>query len=156
MTNRYLYSLFIASFAFTAACAVHAQTMPPPPPTLDYFELKQKSVDPTLVSAPSPVMPTEATRSGYCCVDFDISAAGKAVSVKTSYCSEDLFRVAAITSVRDAEFTPAKVGGVRRMSEGHSFDVTFKKEDYNGVLKPSADGKLTRAALDAGIALCPF
>lgn len=123
---------------------------------MDYFELKQDSVDPSLVSAPSPVMPTEATQSGYCCVDFDISAQGKAVSIKTSYCSEDLFRTAAITSVGEAEFTPAKVGGVRRLSQGHSFDVTFKKEDYQGVLKPSADGRMTRAALDAGMALCPF
>lgn len=134
-----------------------AQVGPPPnlPPSTDFFELKQEATDPGLISAPSPVMPAQAVQSGYCCVDFDIGADGKARNTVASYCSEPLFEANALSSVNDAEFSPATIGGVRRLSRGHSFDVTFKKKDVNGVLKPSADGRLTQTAIDSGTALCP-
>lgn len=120
------------------------------------MDLKRDVKDPSLITAPSPIMPDTALQSGYCCVDFDIGTEGRAVNTKASYCSEPLFTTAAINAVERAEFTPATIGGVRRMSDGHSFDVTFKKEDVNGVIKPSADGRLTQSAVDSGLALCPY
>lgn len=145
---------FVSLLTFGGIAA--AQSAPPPPmPTLDFLNLKQEIIDPGLLSAPAPIMPAEATRSGYCCVAFDISASGRAVNIKADYCSEPLFETAAKNSVGLAEFSPAQIGGVRRISEGHSFDVTFKKEDVSGVIKPSADGKLTQSAIDNNRALCP-
>lgn len=139
------------------ATTAHTQLGPPPTmPSMDYIvDLKRDTVDPKLLRAPSPEMPMDATRSGYCCVDFDIDASGKAVTIKPSFCSEALFKVNAVKAVSGAEFSPAQVGGVRRRSDGHSFDIVFKKEDVNGLIKPSADGRLTEQTARNGTSMCP-
>jgi len=83
-----------------------------------------------------PQMPPRADRSGHCKVEFDVTAEGQPMNVRTSYCTQSLYSRPTIKSVQRWKFNPRIENGRPVGRKGLSNVVRFNLMDERGNLIP--------------------
>ena len=83
-----------------------------------------------------PMMPTNATRSGWCDLDFDVGIDGRTRDVVATTCSDPVFTDAATRSVEQWRYQPRIFDGEIVPRFGMSSRVTFRLHDATGQVIP--------------------
>ncbi len=96
--------------------------------------------DAELIKSASPVMPSAAEASGYCCVKFNVLTSGQTANVRHSYCTNHLFAKSAENAVSQWLYNPAKAKGAAVMRRGMSTQITFVLAESNGTIIPGRTG----------------
>ncbi|PHR91370.1 MAG: hypothetical protein COA69_12740 [Robiginitomaculum sp.] len=83
-----------------------------------------------------PRMPYAVYRSGFCCMLVDVDKTGVPTLVKTSFCSENMFKRTSIRSVKKWRFEPANIKGTPVSTTRQPFLVTYRFFNSRGRLVP--------------------
>jgi len=100
---------------------------------------KQKKPDeitPTRKITAAPKMPSNARRSGFCCMVYDVNAEGLPENVATSFCNKSKFRKPSIKAIQKWRFNPAIANGLNVRANNQSRIMTFQLTDQNGLIIP--------------------
>ena len=90
-----------------------------------------------------PLMPSNATRSGYCCLEIDINEKGLPTDIETSYCTEEKFAQPSINAAQNWKFATAVIAGNRISWENDINLVTYMLSDEAGNFIPDPEGRLS-------------
>jgi len=83
-----------------------------------------------------PIMPTRADRSGHCKVRFDVSPDGTPFNIEAISCSQTLFKLPSVRSVRNWKYNPKIVNGRTVSRSGVETKISFRLTDERGNLIP--------------------
>ncbi len=79
-----------------------------------------------------PIIPQNLEKSGHCIVMLNVDKAGKVSDAMTKYCTDDVFREAALRSVSKWIYSPNILNGEAVERCGVTSQVTFELTDENG------------------------
>ncbi len=80
----------------------------------------------------TPIMLSTATKSGHCKVMFDVDEKGNTFNIKITFCSEDLFVVPTIESVRRWRYSPRIMNGKPVVRKRVATRISYKLMDEEG------------------------
>lgn len=80
--------------------------------------------------------------SAYCCVTYDVSHKGRALNIKTPYCTNKKFSKKAIKSVKSWRFEPAIKDGLPVLQFGGETTIISLMSEPSGYPVPGRDGFL--------------
>ena len=83
-----------------------------------------------------PIMPPNATRSGHCQMQFDVTADGFVENLVALSCSDPVFRNMSLYNVHHWFYHPAWSGGQRVARTAVETKITFRLADESGELIP--------------------
>jgi len=84
----------------------------------------------------APSMPYQATKSGYCYIEYDVSAEGRTENLRPLYCTTGHFRVAAMKNVAEWRFFPKRVDSKNVKDFAQVSKIAFRLTDGCGNLIP--------------------
>lgn len=98
----------------------------------DYVAAGQLDQDATACMRFPPIMPPEATRSGHCKMMFDVSDTGWPQNIRTTSCSDDVFRLPSEQALRGWYYTPKTARGQAVTQTNVETTISFNLVDENG------------------------
>ena len=125
-------SALLISFSYNAS----AQNYWDPRPVPKNIQLQPTEDTATFRIKAAPKMPSNASRSGFCCIEYDVTDEGLPKNVTTTFCNKKKFKSPAIESIKKAKFNPAIRNGKNITALNQSTIITYRLTNSRGELIP--------------------
>lgn len=81
-------------------------------------------------------LPEEATKSGYCLMQFDIDENGSPFNVKAFLCTHRIFESESVAAVSNFQYAPRTENGIAVIERKQEVKVTYVYRDKDGNIIP--------------------